>query len=75
MHSPRVLDAHGVVPESALEAIAAVVARQATLHDVVQWALSCRPPRLVHHVLVQDEYTHDVVVPWADGLYLVYDTT
>ena len=26
---------------------------------------------------VQDEYTHDVVVPWdADGrLYLVYDTT
>ena len=26
-------------------------------------------------VVTQDEYTHDVVVPFRDGLHLVYDTT
>ena len=26
-------------------------------------------------LVVQDEYTHDVVVPYDDELFLVYDTT
>ena len=26
-------------------------------------------------LVVQDEYTHDVVVPWSERLFLVYDTT
>ncbi len=46
-----------------------------TLHDVVRWAFSQRPPCDVAEVVVQDEYTHDVVVPWAAGLVLVFDTT
>jgi hypothetical protein len=29
----------------------------------------------VERVVVQDEYTHDVVLPWEDGVYLAYDTT
>ena len=30
---------------------------------------------MLAEVVVQDEYTHDVVVPWGDGLWLVYDCT
>lgn len=26
-------------------------------------------------LVVQDEYTHDVVVPYAENVFLVYDTT
>ena len=63
------------VPGALLESIEAVVARQKTLEDVVRWGLSRTPPRLVERVVVQDEYTHDVVVRWGDGVYLVYDTT
>jgi hypothetical protein len=46
-----------------------------TLQDVVRWAFSQRPPCDVAEVVVQDEYTHDVVIPWAAGLVLVFDTT
>lgn len=46
-----------------------------TLQDVVRWSFSFSPPRDVANVVVQDEFTHDVVVPWEAGLYLVFDTT
>ncbi|MBI5512155.1 MAG: hypothetical protein HY909_00215 [Deltaproteobacteria bacterium] len=46
-----------------------------TLEDVLRWGLAQEPPRLVEDVVVQDEYTHDVVVPWEAGRYLVYDCT
>ena len=49
-----------------------------SLHDLMKWALS-NPrefvPQVVADVIVQDEFTHDVVVPWRAGLVLVYDTT
>ncbi len=46
-----------------------------TLEDVVRWGLMGNPRRMIAEVVVQDEYTHDVVMPYADGLYLVFDTT
>jgi hypothetical protein len=64
----------GVAKELA-PSIEAVVASHQTLEDVVRWGLSRDPPRLVERVVVQDEYTHDVVIAYADGVYLVYDTT
>ncbi|MCY1015543.1 hypothetical protein [Pyxidicoccus sp. MSG2] len=45
------------------------------LQDVVRWGFAHTPPRDVAEVVVQDEFTHDVVVPWKDGRYLVFDTT
>lgn len=63
------------VAEELAEPIATLIAGHQTLEDVVRWGLSQRPPRLVERVVVQDEYTHDVVVGYADGVYLVYDTT
>lgn len=46
-----------------------------SLHDVVRQALGSVPPREVVGVVAQDEFTHDVVVRWGEGLYLVFDTT
>lgn len=44
-----------------------------TLEAVLDWARTARlgPPALV----TQDEYTHDVVLPWHGGRYLVFDTS
>ena len=54
------------------------IPEQENLKDVMNWALA-NPgefvPHVVADVVVQDEFTHDVVVPWRDGLVLVYDTT
>ncbi|MFO0590146.1 MAG: hypothetical protein U0441_21570 [Polyangiaceae bacterium] len=55
--------------------IRATFASQRTMEDVVRWALAQKPPRLVEDVIVQDEYTHDVVIQHPAGVYLVYDTT
>lgn len=60
-------------------------AERATLHGIVQghqglddvfaWGRAQAPPILPADVVVQDEFSHDVIVPWAARLYLVYDTT
>lgn len=52
---------------------------QQNLNDVMKWALSHPEgvfiPPVVSRVIVQDEFTHDVIVPYREGLVLVYDTT
>ena len=72
---PGLREVRGDVPASVVASIEAATSSHATLEDVVRWGLSQRTPRLVERVVVQDEYTHDVVLPWAGGVYLVYDTT
>lgn len=68
--------ARGARVESVLASVQAVVESQRTLEDVVRWGLAQSPARLVCDVVVQDEYTHDVVVPWSDDRsFLVYDAT
>ena len=48
------------------------------LADVLAWAAT-KPksevhPQTVAQVITQDEYTHDIIVPYRD-VFLVYDTT
>jgi len=46
-----------------------------TLAEVVRWSLGCSPPCEIVEVVVQDEYTHDVVMTGPDDLYLCFDVT
>lgn len=55
--------------------IEAELLRHTMLDRVIKWGFACEPPRVVTNVVVQDEYTHDVVIPWGGGLFLVYDCT
>ncbi len=61
--------------DEARAAIAAFVQEQRTLHDVVVAARALEPPSFVADVIAQDEYTNDVLLPWRDGLWLVYDAS
>jgi hypothetical protein len=54
------------------------VSKHKTLGRALSWA-SSQPksdflPQIVAEVITQDEFTHDVVVPYKN-LFLVYDTT
>lgn len=69
------LEVRGDIPRDVLEQIEALTASQRTLEDVIAWSLGLRPPLLIQEIVTQDEYTHDVVLPYRDGVYLVYDTT
>jgi hypothetical protein len=68
------LDVHGAVDATRVAALEAVVTQHATLEAVVRWGLASRVPRFIERVVVQDEYTHDVVLS-ANDCWLVYDTT
>jgi hypothetical protein len=46
-----------------------------TLAGVLRWAFAQGPPAEVVDVVMQDEFTHDVVVRTAAGVFLVFDTT
>ena len=71
------------VPVRAAGPIAAdVVARAAselqnlpTLADVLAWARAQSPPRMVAEIVTQDEYTHDVVIPFDGSHFLTFDAT
>jgi hypothetical protein len=74
----RVINHANLEPEEIAQ-IESELSGQQNLNDVMKWALS-HPngifiPSVVAQVIVQDEFTHDVIVPYRDGLVLVYDTT
>jgi hypothetical protein len=45
-----------------------------TLEEAFRWALSRTPPLIPGEVVIQDEYTHDVIFT-SGSVYLVFDTT
>jgi hypothetical protein len=61
--------AHGAAAEAARDEAERLVAGHAGLDDVVRGGVR------IAEVVKQDEYTHDVLVPFRGGLWLVYDTT
>ena len=46
-----------------------------TLLAVTEWGLAQQSVLRVSEVVTQDEFTHDLVLPWRDGLVLVYGAT
>jgi hypothetical protein len=56
------------------DALARAIADHTTLEQALDWARTLTPPRGVESVLTQDEYTHDVLIPYGSR-YLVYDTS
>jgi hypothetical protein len=74
----RVLN-HANLSPQAIGEIEDELPDQQNLKDLMNWALAYPVgtflPQVVGDVIVQDEFTHDVLVPWRAGLVLVYDTT
>lgn len=70
---------HARIADEVRAQIEAELSGQHNLKDMMAWALShgesVALPGVVSEVIVQDEFTHDVIVPRRDGLVLVYDTT
>jgi hypothetical protein len=54
---------------------AEVFAHRHTLADVLAWAREQRPPVSVAEIVTQDEYTHDVVLPFDGKHFLAFDAT
>ena len=46
-----------------------------TLDHAFRWALGKSPRVMPDDVVIQDEYTHDVLFAAGDGSFLVFDAT
>ncbi len=66
------------LPDTEFFDIATEIDQHGSLRDVLAWAAtkprSIVHPRIVAEVITQDEFTHDVIVPYTN-VFLVYDTT
>ena len=66
------------LPAERIRELEEIIPAHENLRELMRWALD-HPgeflPQVVKEVVIQDEFTHDVVVPWREGLVLVYDTT
>ncbi|WP_224366370.1 hypothetical protein [Hyalangium versicolor] len=70
---PTVNDRAGL-PSERLAALKLELAPLTILQDVIRWGFAQTPPSDVADVVIQDEFTHDVVLPWRE-VFLVFDTT
>ena len=61
--------------ESALASLRLVTAAHRGLDQIFAWGRSQTPPVHPADVVKQDEFTHDVLVPLANGTWLIYGTT
>jgi hypothetical protein len=51
------------------------VSKLQTLEQVFRWAIRQDPPFVPADVVIQDEFTHDVIFRAKDGSALVFDAT
>jgi hypothetical protein len=63
------------LPEPERAALAAAVSPLGTLADVVAFCAARGPRAAIADVVIQDEFTHDVVVTIGGGRSLVFDAT
>ena len=66
------------LPVKVFESIADEIQHHRSLLDILKWARK-QPagtliPEILSDLVVQDEFNHDVVIPWKN-LHLVYETT
>jgi hypothetical protein len=72
---PVLIEDRAALNVAELSGLESMLRPLATLERVVRWAFSLVPPRDISEVIVQDEFSHDVVLAWTPGRYLVFDTT
>ena len=70
-----VVEAAGDIPDRELTRFRLALRDLRALGPVLEWLRAQEPPRVVREIVTQDEYTHDVIVPWSDRLVLVFDAT
>lgn len=65
----------GKIPKPLKQKMSSILKSHETLGDVMQWIGTNEGKLLIEEVINQDEYTLDVLVPYKDGYYIVYDVT
>jgi hypothetical protein len=52
-----------------------LVAKHTSLENILVWSMAQSPPVCLEDMIQQDEFTNDLVIPFENNLFLVYDVT
>jgi hypothetical protein len=63
------------IPQDELQQLRQVLEPLRTLGDLLEWGRGLIPPVASPIIVTQDEYTHDVLIPYSAGRWLDFDTT
>jgi hypothetical protein len=66
---------HVGLSQAELTGLRAVVSEHRGLDQVFAWGRKQHPPVHPADVVKQDEFTHDVLVPFSESRWIVYGTT
>jgi hypothetical protein len=61
--------------QAAFEELARDLARQTSMRQALQWLAEHDPPLKIEDMITQDEFSHDILVPYKDGHYIVYESS
>ena len=63
------------LPEAEFARLAEAVAGHRSMKHAPDWLLGHAPPLELTDMVTQDEFSHDILVPFPPGRWLVYDST
>ncbi len=63
------------LPAEEFAGLVAVLAGQRSIKHTLDWLVSHHPQLDLTDMITQDEYSHDFLVSYPGGLWLVYDST
>ncbi len=66
---------HTSLPEGAFAELTGALPVFCTLMELVAWGSKQAPPVMLKETVALDEYSHEVIVPWRENLWLVYSST
>jgi hypothetical protein len=61
------------VDQNVLDTVEQAFGRCHTLADLMRWTVDRAPRTQIRHIVTQDEYTHDVILPFGP-YFLSFDT-
>ena len=61
------------LPAAEFDALAGLLEQQGTMERALAWFSDQAPKLAPDDLVIQDEFSFDLLVPYRDGLYLCYD--
>jgi hypothetical protein len=66
---------HTLLPDGVFAELTKTLPAHSTLMELVAWGSRQTPPVVLQETVALDEYSHEVLVPWRENLWLVYSST
>jgi hypothetical protein len=73
MSSSVIVENRAGLADDAFDSLRAVLEQHTTLQRALGWFFGQVPPLAPSDVIPQDEFSYDLLVPYAGGLWLSYD--